>query len=426
MHNAQHMNLSVLRGFREMQARNPLGRLSQLARFQRDKKQAEKRKIAARAAARLAAIRGMAETRQAMVKAVAESRKQRQADAQQDKALKAHEQKIADIALTNKSHHEKMEELDDRFNDLKEQQQQEEASSFIVLQRMQKYLTDLDGAAAQNIGELLQTIARAAKDKRFSPSERAELLAGLAKVCFAGINGTAEDVREAWIQINKNKKYSQGVRESFEAHADVVTEQLVEIQEVIAEHHLVSSGSILEDFRRGRVFGPDGSRFSVPTGGMLLGLDALASLGLFAPGQTFLNGVYSTDNISVMTGGRKVATGDEKHSLDSLAITFGMVDGAPDLDMVPVDEILDDDGKYTRGALIIQGCVPEIAISPELLLRAPITAVLMQKFGNEVAFGATFLKDALFSLVGMKGGVASGNPQSIARMVGSFFSPDQG
>jgi len=339
--------------------------------------------------------------------------------------MKENEEKIADIVLTNQKHHEAMEELDAEFEDMKAIDAQEEASSFIVLQKMQKYLSALDGAAAENIGELLQMIAKAAQDKQFSPSERTELLAGLAKVCFAGINGTAEDVRDAWVQIRKNKSYFKSVRESFETHSEVVTEQLVEIQEVIADHHLVSTGSVLEDFRQGRVFGPEGSKFSVPTGGMLLGLDALASLGLFAPGQTFMNGVYSTDNISVTTGARKVNVGDDKHSLDSLALIFTLEGGVPDVDLLPVGDILDDRGAYTRSAIIMQGCVPEIAISPEVLLRAPITAILMQKFGNEVALGATFLKDAAFSLFGMKGGVSAGNPQALARMMGNLFSPDE-
>jgi len=385
----------------------------------------QKRLIAERAARRLSGLRAMAAKRKEIAKEIAETKKQRRLDTRQSKQMKENEEKIADIVLTNQKHHEAMEELDAEFEDMKAIDAQEEASSFIVLQKMQKYLSALDGAAAENIGELLQMIAKAAQDKQFSPSERTELLAGLAKVCFAGINGTAEDVRDAWIQIRKNKSYSKSVRESFETHSEVVTEQLVEIQEVIADHHLVSTGSVLEDFRQGRVFGPEGSKFSVPTGGMLLGLDALASLGLFAPGQTFMNGVYSTDNISVTTGARKVNVGDDKHSLDSLALIFTLEGGVPDVDLLPVGDILDDRGAYTRSAIIMQGCVPEIAISPEVLLRAPITAILMQKFGNEVALGATFLKDAAFSLFGMKGGVSAGNPQALARMMGNLFSPDE-
>ena len=108
MHALNTMNIGVLRNLREVKSGSAMGRLSQLARFQRDRQKAEKRLIAARAAARLAKIRGMSEARMAMVKRVAETKKQRRTDAQQDKALKAHEAKIADIALTNKSHQEKI------------------------------------------------------------------------------------------------------------------------------------------------------------------------------------------------------------------------------------------------------------------------------------------------------------------------------
>ena len=153
---------------------------------------------------------------------------------------------------------------------------------------------------------------------------------------------------------------------------------------------------------------------------LLVGFDALTSLGLYAPGQTFMDGVYSTQNLPVLTGGRKVREGDEVDSLDHMSLVFDN----GEFDFVDVADI-SKDGVYTTSGLVIQGCIPEVAVSPEVFLKAPITALLMEKFGAPVALGANVVRDSLLNLIGVKGGVGMGSPNAIARTVSSFFKKEE-